>query len=261
VGLPDLGRRRVPGLRREELAQLAGVSVDYYVRLEQGRSPRVSDAVLTAIARVLRLDDTERAHLRNLVRPVRSARRNDQPQRVRPGLLRMLEMMPDLPAFILGRRMDILAWNTLGDAVTGFSTTDPCNAAWHTFLDPRTRELYPEWDIVAAETVGFLRLAAGRHPDDPHLTALVGELSVKSETFRRLWAGQDVKDKTYGRKLIRHPLVGDLELHYETLAPPGEDDQLLVTYTAVTGSPTEDRLKLLASWQAPELPVEPPARR
>ncbi|MEU0567530.1 helix-turn-helix transcriptional regulator [Nonomuraea sp. NPDC005983] len=256
VGLPAGGRRRVPGLRREELAQLAGVSVDYYVRLEQGRSPNVSDAVLDAIARALRLDETENAHLRNLVRPARTARRAQRPQQVRPGVLRMLEMMDDVPAFVLGRRMDILAWNPLADAVTGFSALDRHNAAWHTFLHPGARELYPEWPAVAAETVAYLHLDAGRHPDDPQLAALVGELSMKSEPFRRLWPRQDVKDKAHGRKLIRHPIVGDLELRYETFAVPGGESQLLVAYTVAAGSPSEERLRLLASWQASEPPAD-----
>ncbi|TVT52692.1 helix-turn-helix domain-containing protein [Amycolatopsis rhizosphaerae] len=257
VGLPGHGRRRVPGLRREELAQLAGVSVDYYVRLEQGRSQNVSDAVLDSIARVLRLDETERVHLRNLVRPAKKARRSGG-QHVRPGVQRMLDMMTDLPAFVLGRRMDILAWNALADAVIGFSALERPNAARHTFLHPEARELYLEWDAVAAETVAYLRLDAGRYPDDPQLCALVGELSMRSEPFRRLWARQDVKDKTHGRKLVRHPFAGDLEFRYETFASPGDSDQLLVAYTVAAGSASEERLRLLASWQAPEIAV--PAR-
>jgi transcriptional regulator with XRE-family HTH domain len=255
VGLPEYGRRRVPGLRREELAQLAGVSVDYYVRLEQGRSPSVSDAVLDAIARALRLDATESAHLRNLARPGRPARVPERPQRVRPGLLRMLEMMRDIPAFILGRRMDVLAWNPLADAVTGFSGLDRPNAARHAFLYPAGRALYPEWEAVAAETVAYLRLHAGRYPDDTRMADLVEELSAGSEAFRRLWAGQDVVEKTHGPKLIHHPQVGELEFRFETFAPPGDEDQLLVAYTVAAGSPAEERLRLLAADQASDAPA------
>lgn len=251
VGLPPGGRRRVPGLRREELAQLAGVSVDYYTRLEQGRSPSVSDAVLDAIARVLALTDDERAHLRRLVRPARQGR--TRAQTVRPDVLRLLAVMRDVPAFVLGRRMDVLALNPLGAAVTGFSQDASPNAARHTFLDPAARDFYPEWRKVAAETVAYLRLDAGRHPDDPKLAALVGELSMRSEEFRTLWARQDVREKTHGRKLIRHPLVGDLGLRYESLALTGDADQLLITYTAEAGSPTEDALRQLAGWSLVEV--------
>ncbi len=253
VGLPAGGRRRVPGLRREELAQLAGVSVDYYTRLEQGRTPTVSDAVLDAIARALRLTAAESAHLRRLVRPARTTRTpRARAQTVRPELRRLLEMMRDVPAFVLGRRMDVLALNPLGAAVTGFSPDASPNTARHTFLDPTARDFYPEWDRVAEETVAYLRLDAGRHPDDPALAALVGELSMRSQEFRTLWARQDVREKTSGRKLIRHPLVGDLDLRYETLAVHSDEDQLLVTYTAEAGSPTETALRQLADWSLVE---------
>jgi hypothetical protein len=166
---------------------------------------------------------------------------------------RLLEMMREVPAFVLGRRMDVLALNPLGAAVTGFSPDAAPNAARHTFLDPTARDFYPEWDRVAEETVAFLRLDAGRHPDDPQLAALVGELSMRSPRFRTLWARQDVREKTSGRKLIRHPLVGDLDLRYESLAMNGDDDQLLITYTAAAGSPTEEALRQLASWSLVEV--------
>ncbi|MBG0568592.1 helix-turn-helix transcriptional regulator [Actinoplanes aureus] len=255
-GLPVLGRRRVPGLRREEVAQLAGVSPDYYVRLEQGRGHNVSDSVLAAVARVLRLNDVEREHLVNLARstPGRSRPARAPRQQVRPGMRVLLDMMQTVPAFILGRRLDVLAWNPMGDAVNGFSTwpAGQRNVVWRTFLDPRARMFYRQWDTVAAETVAFLRLDSGRHPGDPQLAALVGELSVTSPEFARLWAAQRVKDKTFGAKLLHHPVVGDLELAFETLALPGEPDQLLVTYTAPPGTPTYERLQLLASWTAPQ---------
>jgi transcriptional regulator with XRE-family HTH domain len=259
VGLAGGGRRRVPGLRREELALLAGVSVDYYVRLEQGRAPAVSDSVLDAVARVLRLDETERAHLRNLVRPAPRQQRL-APQRVRPGVRRVLEMVGDVPAFVMGRRSEILAWNPLADAIYGFSAMAPedRNSARHTFLRPESRLFYRDWPTVAADMVGFLRLDAGRYPDDAGLAALVGELSVKDETFRTLWAQHGVVEKTHGRKLIAHPVVGDLDLDYESLRPAGDPDLTLAIYTAPAGSPTEERLRLLASWAATADPVTEP---
>lgn len=213
--------------------------------------------MLDSVARVLELDEVEHEHLRALARPPRPDQRRAAPpqggQRVRPGLRRLLEMMTDVPAFILGRRMDVLAWNALADAAVGFSALERRNVAWQTFLDPASRECYPQWEAVAAETVAYLRLDAGRHPDDPKLSALVGELSVRSPEFRRLWADHQVKEKTWGRKLIRHPLVGELELGYETLALPGDPDQLLIGYTVEAGSASAQRLALLASWSAAEL--------
>ncbi|AKA02696.1 XRE family transcriptional regulator [Streptomyces noursei ZPM] len=259
VGLPGHGRRRVPGLRREEVAQLAGVSVDYYIRLEQGRGPSVSDAVLDAVGRVLRLDDTEQEYLRRVARPAarRAAARRapaggSAPQQVRPGLRLLLDTLDRAPAFVLGRRMDVLAWNDLGDAVVGFSRMAPedRNMPRQVFLDPRARELYPDWAAVAAETVAHLRLDAGQHPHDAQLTTLIGELSLRSEDFRRLWADHQVREKSYGVKRLHHPVVGELELPYETLAVPGEAGQLLVVYTAEPGSQTAERLQLLASWAA-----------
>ncbi|WP_214412464.1 helix-turn-helix transcriptional regulator [Sphaerisporangium fuscum] len=261
AGLPSYGRRRVPGLRREELALLAGVSVDYYVRLEQGRGVNVSDAVLDAIARVLRLDETEHEHLRDLARPGRVRTAAGRSQRVRPEVLRMLEMMDAMPAFVLGRRMDILAWNALADAVVGFGEWPEAerNTARHTFLDPSATTFYRDWPQVARETVAYLRLDSGRHPGDPELTALVEELTARSEMFGELWARHDVKEKTHGVKLIRHPVAGDLDFGYETLALPGDPDQLIVTYTTVAGSPTDERLRLLTSWTAKS--TEPGAHR
>ncbi|NED12229.1 helix-turn-helix transcriptional regulator [Streptomyces sp. SID9124] len=252
VGLNSYGRRRVPGLRREEVAQLAGVSVDYYIRLEQGRGPSVSDAVLDAIARVLRLDETEHAHLRTVARP--KARKASAPsvRRVRPGLRLLLDLFERAPAFVLGRRMDVLAWNALGDALGGFSRlpAGERNMPRQAFLAPGARELYPDWPAVAAETVAHLRLDAGLHPDDKELAALVGELSLKSEDFRRLWADHQVKAKTYGVKRMVHPVAGELTLPYETLAVPGEPELSLVVYTPEPGSETAERIALLASWAA-----------
>jgi transcriptional regulator with XRE-family HTH domain len=240
VGLPDYGRRRVPGLRREELAQLAGVSVDYYVRLEQGRNIQPSDSVLEAIASALRLSDDERAHLFTLVRPRRRPRRR-APERVRPGIQQLLDAL-GVPAFVTGRRLDVLAHNALAEAVMGGFRER--NLLRVVFLEPEARELYPDWEQVAAETVNFLRLLAD--PDDADLAALVGELSLHSAEFRRLWARHDVRAKRGGVKRIAHPLVGPLEFDYETLQL-SDADQWLTTYTARPGSPTATALGLLDS--------------
>ncbi|MFF1646392.1 helix-turn-helix transcriptional regulator [Streptomyces sp. NPDC058240] len=257
VGLQPYGRRRVPGLRREEVAQLAGVSVDYYIRLEQGRGPSVSDAVLDAIARVLRLDETEHTYLRTVARPKSRASAPASSQRVRPGLRLVLDSLTAAPAFVLGRRMDVLAWNALGDAVVGFSRMPVAerNMPRQVFLEPAARKLYPDWAAVAAETVAYLRLDAGLHPDDKRLATLVGELSLKSDDFRRLWADHQVKSKTYGVKRIDHPVAGELVLPYETLGAAGDPDQCLVVYTPEPGSETAERVALLASWAAAPAPT------
>ncbi|MEE1786854.1 helix-turn-helix transcriptional regulator [Streptomyces sp. SP17BM10] len=257
VGLPSHGRRRVPGLRREEVAQLAGVSVDYYVRLEQGRGGSASDAVLDAVARVLRLDDVEAAHLRSLARPPKPSAAGRGRQQVREGTRLLLDMMAGVPAFVVGRRMEVLAWNGLADAVHGYSSRPggDTNGARQVFLDPAAREFYVQWEAVAAETVAYLRRDAGLHPEDPKLSALVGELSVRSEEFRRLWADHQVREKSHGVKLIRHPLVGELDFGYETLGVHGSPEQLLVAFTAPAGSPTAQKLALLASWTADGSPA------
>jgi transcriptional regulator with XRE-family HTH domain len=261
VGVQAYGRRRVPGLRREELAQLAGVSVDYYVRLEQGRAGQASEAVLDAIARALRLNDAERAHVYDLSRPVRR-RRASRPERVRPGVKRLIDALDGVPAMVMGRRMDVLAWNPLAAALlVDWGRLPPAqrNAARHVFLDESARELYGDWPEGARGTVAYLRLAAGRHPDDAGLAELIGELSMKSEEFRRWWADHDVHEKTYGTKLIRHPIVGELTLAFESLALPGDDDQMLVVYTAEPGSESETALRLLATMGEPQ-GVEPAER-
>ncbi|WP_051795645.1 helix-turn-helix domain-containing protein [Streptomyces sp. NRRL S-87] len=255
VGLPEYGRaRRVPGLRREELAQLAGVSLTYYTRLEQGHGQNVSAEVLDAIARALRLDDTERAHLTHLASPrARRKRHSERPQQVRPELLGLLEAMEGVPAYVLGRRLDILAWNRMAAAVFGDFGALPVaerNMARLVFLDPAAQELYADWACRACEMVSGLRLYAGCHPDDPRLSALVGELSVKNEEFRTLWAAHTVADKTHGRKTLRHPLVGEVHLAFETLKLPDSPEQSLVTFHADPGSGSADALRLLASWRA-----------
>jgi transcriptional regulator with XRE-family HTH domain len=250
VGLPDRGRRRVPGLRREELAQLAGVSADYYVRLEQGRGGHPSDSVLDAIARALGLDDAERAHLDDLARPARRRRRAARSERVRPELQVLVDALDRVPAFVLGRRMDVLAWNRLAAAlIVDFGSLAPeqRNMPRLVFLDEGMRGLHGDWETGARDAVAYLQLMAGRHPDDAGLAELIGELSMKSEDFRRWWARHDVRDKTHGVKRLEHPIVGTLTLFYETLALRGEPDQVLVTYVAEPGSESEAALGLLDS--------------
>lgn len=233
VGLPVFGRkRRVAGLRREEVAQLAGVSVDYYVRLEQGRGQHVSDAVLDAIGRALRLDPTEYAHMWDLARPTRVSVRRPAPSTARPGVQVLLDRI-DAPAFVLGRCMDVVAWNTLADALMGLSAMAPHarNMARHAFLAPDAHTFYPEWEQVAADTVGYLRLDAARHPGDTRMAALVEELSAGNPRFRPLWDAHQVAEKTHGTKRLR-PAGGDpVDITYETLSLPGDPDLLLVVYT------------------------------
>ncbi|MEV6654222.1 helix-turn-helix transcriptional regulator [Streptomyces sp. NPDC051219] len=252
VGLPSYGRhRRVPGLRREELAQLAGVSVAYYTRLEQGNGRNVSAEVLDSIARALRLDDTERAHLTHLAKPKLKKKKPVRPQQVRVELQRLIDAMDGVPAYILGRRLDVLAWNRMARALLGdFAALPPAerNMARMVFLDPNSRELYAEWECKACEVVSYLRLDAGCHPDDPQLSALVGELSVKDEEFRNLWAAHTVRDKGHGIKRLRHPLVGELTLSYETFRLPDNQEQSLITLHAEPGSASAEALRLLASW-------------
>jgi transcriptional regulator with XRE-family HTH domain len=237
VGLPDYGRRRVPGLRREELAQLAGVSVDYYVRLEQGRDIQPSDSVLDAIATALRLDDAERAHLFDLVRPRKRARRRAS-ERLRPPIRDLVDRMA-FPAVVTGRRMDVLAANPIARALL-LGLREP-NMARLAFLDEGARVLYVDWDEIAADTVAFLRLTVD--PDDAGFVELIGELSLHSPEFRTLWAKHDVKAKTFGVKRYDHPLVGRLDLHWESLKL-ADAGQVLVTYTPAEPA-SETALELL----------------
>jgi hypothetical protein len=195
----------------------------------------------------LRLNDVERTHLGNLVRPTGT---RPTPVPVRQTVLTLLDLLDNVPAFVLGRRADVLAYNRLADAVCGFGNRDERNIARQVFLNPDSHLFYPEWDVVTAETVAHLRLDAGRHPDDPKLAELVGELSIKSDTFRRLWSSHDVKEKTFGRKLIHHDLVGELELAWESMDVPGAVGQQLVTYIAEPGSATAEKIAVLASWTA-----------
>lgn len=253
AGLPTASNRRVPGLRREEVAMLAGVSVDYYVRLERGRDLNVSEAVLDAVARALRLDDTERSHLFTLARRRHARRRPAPPQRVRPGLRHVVEGMTDMPAILVGHRTDVLASNRLAHALyTNFAALPrrERNMARFLFLDESARDLLDDWAGVARSTVAGLHLYAGTHPDDPRLAELVGELSVRDKDFRRWWADHDVARRAHGTKTYHHPVVGDLTLDYEVFQPTSDPDLLLGLYTAAPGSPSEHALRLLATWTA-----------
>ncbi|MFF7989150.1 helix-turn-helix domain-containing protein [Kitasatospora xanthocidica] len=255
VDLPDYGgRRRVAGLRREELAHLAGVSVDYYTRLEQGRVGNPSETVLDAVARALRLAPDESGHLHRLARPApRPRRRPAVRQQPRPSLLRLLEQLHDTPALVMGHRMDILAWNRAATALFGDYGALPVeerNIARITFLDPSSRELYADWPTCARENVAFLHLEAGRRPDDPLLAELVGQLCLRSEEFHHFWAEHPVADKTSGRKVFHHPVAGTLDLAYDTLRPADDPGQALVTYTPDSATPSDDALRLLLSWAA-----------
>ncbi|MEU2026770.1 helix-turn-helix transcriptional regulator [Streptomyces sp. NPDC016469] len=266
AGLHDYGgRRRVPGLRREELALLAGVSVDHYVRLEQGRTLHFSEAVLDAVARALRLDEVERGHLYRLARPWSEADHSreeaSRSQRVRPGLRRLLDSAADVPAYVVGRNTDVLAWNGLAAAlITDFGALPPRrrNLARLVFLDEGMRSLYADWRGKAGDVAAYLRLDAGRHPGDPDTVELIEELSAAGPEFREVWAEHRLKDKTHGRYLYRHPVVGELDLGFETLRLPDDPDQALVAHTVEEGSPSETALRLLAVWTRENTPVDGP---
>ncbi|MEU3401580.1 MmyB family transcriptional regulator [Streptomyces filamentosus] len=244
VGIPADSRRRVEGLRREEVAHLSGVSVDYYVRLEQGRATQPSEQVLDALARVLGLDETEQGHLRRLARQRRRPAKAPG-GRVRPELLRVLGLVSGAPALIMDHRLDVLAGNRLAELLLGRSLPG-LNTARHIFLEEAERGLYADWGQCTLDVVGHLRLAAGKYPDDPRLASLIGELAMGSERFRRLWARADVRARSHGRKAYRHPLVGLLELHQENFALPDAPGRELLVLSAAPGSPAEDGLRLLA---------------
>jgi transcriptional regulator with XRE-family HTH domain len=265
AGLPTYGgNRRVAGLRREEVALLAGVSVDYYTRLERGNLGGVSEGVLDALARALQLDEAERGRLFDLARAATTTarpRRRPTPQRVRPGIQRILDAM-DAPADLRNGRRDILAANRLGSALYSELYIDPvrpANVARFVFLSPRAREFFPDWEGAANDLVANLRTEAGRNPHDRGLQDLVGELSTRSQEFRVRWAAHHVRQHQTGRKRLHHPVVGNLELTYEVLALPADPGLSLVVYSAEPGSASQDGLKLLASWAASVDQVDQPA--
>ncbi|MET7599127.1 helix-turn-helix domain-containing protein [Streptomyces sp. NPDC004082] len=247
VGIPDTGNRRVAGLRREEVAFLAGVSSDYYVRLEQGRDGHPSEQVLVSIAGALQLDEEGTAYLLQLAASSSTRRPGHRrPETVGEGIRTLMNTWPLTPAYVHGSYMDVLAANPLAVALSPFNGPGH-NSILAAFLEPELRALHADWKEMTARIVPYLRSVAGPDVADPRLVEIVGELSVRSERFRKLWARQDVKHKATGTSRLQHPQVGTLELHYEKLLIPGSRGQTLVTYHAQPGSDSEDRLRLLAS--------------
>jgi transcriptional regulator with XRE-family HTH domain len=259
VGLPTYGSRRVPGLRREEVAVLAGVSVPYYTRLERGDMSGVSESVLEALARALQLDDAERAHLFHLARAAQPAvaprRRRQSRQRVRPTVQHILDAMTGAAAFVRNGRLDVLAANQLGRALysemyVGWAGRTPVNTARFVFLDPRAPDFYRDWERTAGECVAVLRSEAGRDPYDRDLSDLVGELSTRSEAFRTHWASHNVRFHLNGVKHFHHPVVGEITLNFERLDVAPDPGLTIFTYTAEPGSRDAEALTLLGSWAA-----------
>jgi len=251
--------RRVPGLRREEVALLAGVSVDYYAQLERGDLAGVSDEVLDALARALQLDEAETSHLFDLARaadprPARRGRPRAAARLVRPSLQRFLDAVSDAPAWVRDERMDFIATNRLGRALNAPLYADarrPVNNARFVFLsEEASREFYLDWEKGADDIVAAMRTYAGEQFHDKKLTDLIGELVTRSEAFRTRWAAHNVRFHRTGVKRIHHPVVGDLELVYEGLDLPADPGWHLYTFTAAAGSPSDERLRLLASWAA-----------
>ncbi|GIF69471.1 transcriptional regulator [Asanoa ishikariensis] len=259
VGLPEDGtQRRVPGLRRAEVARLASVSVDYYTRLEQGRLP-ASATVLGSLSRALRLDEAARTYLYDLAGKPSPSGRHQPEQRVRPAMQRLLDRLDHSPAMVLGRYNDILAWNAAAAALyEDFALLTPAerNYTRLVFLSPALRALHLDWEDAARVGAATLRMETARNPDDPRLADLVGELSRRSPEFRRWWSGWIVSTDSYGTKRFRHPLVGPLTLDCDTWANPDDPEQRLVVLTAEEGSPSDEALRILTSWSA-----EPAARR
>ena len=258
AGLPAYGgNRRVPGLRREEVAMLAGMSVDYYTRLERGNLGGVSESVLESLATALQLDEAERAHLFDLARTANATRRPRARKpvvpSVRPPVQRILDAMESVPAFVRNGHFDVLGANVLGEALYSELYEDPrrpVNHARFTFLDPRAPRFWGDWDKAARDTVAFLRSEAGRNPYDRGLTDLIGELSTRSELFRSLWASHDVRFHRSGVKTFHHPVVGRLDVAFEAFDLPADPGLTMLVYSAEPGSASDDALKLLASWAA-----------
>lgn len=259
AGLPDFGgRRRVPGLRREEVAVLAGMSTEYYVRLERGNAAGFSESVLDGVSRALQLDDAERSHLYNLVRAANVGthvpeRPPTRATRVREGLQQTIDAMTTVPVFVQNGRLDAVATNPLGYALFSEMFADPrrpMNAARFVFLDPRAQQFYADWEGNTRQMVAILRREAGRNPYDRGLTDLVGELSTQSELFRRLWSSHDVREHRTGTKSIHHPIAGSLDLHYEAMDVASEPGLTMLVFSAAVGSASWQGLQLLASWVA-----------
>ena len=258
AGIIGGGRRRVAGLRREEVAMLAGMSVDYYAKMERGHLSGVSPEVLDALARALQLDEAETTHLQDLARaaaPVSPVRKRPRKAAapVRPTLQRFLDTITDTPTYVSNTRKDILVTNALGAAVFAPIIDDPANGrnnARFTFLNPASHVYYPDWEAGARSIVASLRIDAGKNPHDKALTDLIGELVTRSDVFRALWAAHDVRFHRNGTKRIHHPIVGDLAFEYEAFDLPGTDGLIMYACTVEPGSPTAERLQLLGSLAA-----------
>lgn len=255
AGLPAFGtNRRVKGLRREEVAMLAGISVEYYTRFERGNASGASEEVIEGVARALQLDEAERTHLFDLVRTAnassRTTRRRPAQERVRPVIQRILDSI-SAPAYVRNGRLDLLAANPLGRALYAPVFESPSglpNMARFTFLDASATDFFPDWEKIASDAVAILRAEAGRDPYDKTLSNLVGELSTRSDEFRVQWAAHDVKFHRTGTKVLHHPVVGDLSLDYEAMELPGDSGQRILIYSAEPQSPAQQALDLLASW-------------
>ncbi|WP_193607202.1 helix-turn-helix domain-containing protein [Nocardioides lijunqiniae] len=260
AGLSHYGtNRRVPGLRRQEVAMLADLSVEYLTRLERGNTSGVSDSVLQALSRALQLDEAETSHLFDLARTARSetSLRKPATSRVRPSVLRVMDSMAGAPALVVNGRLDILASNPLGDALYApvFETQKlPANLATFAFFDPHAREFYPDWEAVVDGAVALLRTEAGRDPSNKSLTQLVGELATRSDEFRVRWGRHDVRLHYRGDKRFEHPVVGELTLAFDALELPAERGQTLTVYTAAPDTPDAEKLQLLSSWAATTAP-------
>ena len=256
AGLTAYGPRRVPGLRREEVAVLAGVSVPYYTRLERGDLRGVSEGVLDALARALQLDDAERAHLFDLARaagPMAKRPRRSAPKQIRPSVQRLLDAITGAPALVQNSRLDILGANQRARALYSElfrDPTQPHNHASFNFLNPRAHDLYPDWERGANDAVALLRAEAGRDPYDRELTDLIGELSTRSEEFRARWADHNVRLHQTGAKRFHHPIVGELTLTFEMMELAADPGLNLLTFTAEPGSKSDEALNLLGSWAA-----------
>ncbi|RFA08124.1 transcriptional regulator [Subtercola boreus] len=257
AGIPDFTtHRRVPGLRREEVALLAGMSVEYYIRLERGTVKGVSEAVLEGLVRALQLDEAERTHLYDLVRTANEGATPRQrasataPRHISTSVQQLLNAMKDVPAFVQNGRLDVLSSNLLGRALFSemFEQVQPPNFARYVFLDPRAENFYRDWKSTAAQTVALIRAEAGRSPHSRQLSDLVGELSTRSQPFRILWAAHDVRQHRTGVKNISHPIVGDVDINYEAMQLTSDPGLQLIAYSAPPGSAAADALNVLASW-------------
>ncbi|MEU4428782.1 helix-turn-helix transcriptional regulator [Actinoplanes sp. NPDC024001] len=269
AGLTSYNRnRRVPGLRRSEVADLAGVSVEYYAQLERGNLAGASDSVLDALARALHLDEAEQQHLAALARaagPGTRTRRKPPAQQIRPSIARVLELMTELPAFVGNGRGDVLDANPLAQALYAPMFDDPKRPANHArfaFLNPRARDFWRDWERIATVTVAMLRTEAGRDPYDRALTDLVGELCTRSEDFRTRWAAHDVRLHNTGIKQFRHPVIGEIDLNFETMQLTADPGLTMTLLSAPAGSAADDALRLLASWAATrdQAPASPKPR-